>query len=118
MRKIYHLKTCDTNRRIIKELQIPDTFEFQEIKKNPITEAQLDEMKSLSGSYESLFSKRSRQYKALGLKDIQLKENDYKKYILEHYSFLKRPVLIVDDQIFIGNSKNTIEAAKSLIASL
>ena len=118
MRKIYHLKTCDTNRRIIKELEIPDTFEFQEIKTQPITASQLDEMKKLSGSYESLFSKRSRQFKALGLNEMNLTEDDYKKYILEHYSFLKRPVLIIDNDIFIGNSKATIAKAKSTIENL
>lgn len=118
MRKIYHLKTCDTNRRIIKELDIPSSFEFQEIKSTPITDEQLQEMQNLSGSYESLFSKRSRQFKTMGLDKINLTEDHYKKYILEHYSFLKRPVLIIDNEIFIGNSKSNIENAKSAIENL
>ena len=37
-------------------------------------------------------------------------ENDYRKLIQEEYTFLKRPVFIVDNQIFIGNSKKVIEA--------
>lgn len=118
MRKIYHLKTCDTNRRIIKLLQIPNNFTFQEIKSDAITEDQINEMKSLSGSYKSLFSKRSRQFKVLGLGEKALTEADFKKYILEHYSFLKRPVIIIDDQIFIGNSKSNIDAAKTSIDAL
>ncbi|HAT68946.1 MAG TPA: hypothetical protein DCS22_00475, partial [Flavobacteriaceae bacterium] len=46
------------------------------------------------------------------LKDEDLIEDDFRDLILEHYTFLKRPVIINNDQIFIGNSKKVIEAAK------
>ena len=69
-------------------------------------------MKALSGSYESLFSRRAMKYKALDLKNKDLAENDYRQYILDEYTFLSRPVIIVDNEIFIGNSKKVVEAAK------
>jgi arsenate reductase-like glutaredoxin family protein len=72
-------------------------------------------MRDLTDSYESLFSKRARLYKELDLKDKLLSEDEYKSYILEHYTFLKRPVIVFNNQIFIGNSKKTIEAAKLAI---
>lgn len=115
MKKIYHLSTCDTCKRIIKELDLPDSFTFQDIKTEEITEAQLDEMKQFSGSYESLFSKRARLYKERDLKNKDLKEEDFKNLILEHYTFLKRPVIIHEEQIFVGNSKKNIAAAKESI---
>ncbi len=115
MKKIYHLSTCDTCKRIIKELDLPDSFTFQDIKTEEITEAQLDEMKQFSGSYESLFSKRARLYKERDLKNKNLKEEDFKNLILEHYTFLKRPVIIHEEQIFVGNSKKNIAAAKESI---
>lgn len=115
MKKIYHLGTCSTCIRIIKDLNLPEDFELQDIKTEAITAQQLEAMKSLSGSYESLFSKRAMLYKQLGLKEKTLTESDYKSYILEHYTFLKRPVIIVNSQIFIGNAKATIEAAKKAI---
>ena len=98
--------------RILKELPISSEFELQDIKEQEITVNQLEEMKSLSGSYEALFSKRAKLYKEMGLKDMSLTEKDYKHYILEHYTFLKRPVIINDADIFIGNAKKTIENAK------
>ncbi|SFS78371.1 Arsenate reductase, glutaredoxin family [Zhouia amylolytica] len=110
MTKIYYLSTCDTCKRIIKELNLPEDTIMQDIKKEVITNEQVEEMKSLSGSYESLFSKRARLYKGRGLKDMELSEDDYKSLILEHYTFLKRPVIIVDKQIFVGNSKKVTEA--------
>ena len=115
MKKIYHLKSCSTCQRIIKELEIGDDFILQNIKEEAITPTQLEEMKSMSGSYESLFSRRAMKYKALGLKEMTLTEEDYKKYILQEYTFLKRPVIIVDDKIFVGNSKKIVAAAKEAI---
>jgi arsenate reductase len=99
----------------MKELDLSD-FELQNIKDDAITDAQLDNMKAMTGSYESLFSKRSQQYKALGLKDKILTESDYKKYILQHYSFLKRPVFIVENNIFVGNDKKVIEELRTFLA--
>lgn len=112
MKKIYYLSTCNTCTRIISELHLPEGFELQDIKTEPITKSQIEQMRELTDSYESLFSKRARLYKELGLKEKSLSEDDYKNYILEHYTFLKRPVIIVNDSIFIGNSKKTVEAAK------
>lgn len=101
--------------RIIDELQLPVDVQLQDIKTKPITVAQLEDMRALTDSYESLFSKRARLYKELGLRDKSLTENDYKSYILEHYTFLKRPVLIYNKTVFIGNSKKTVEAARNAI---
>lgn len=115
MKKLYHLSTCDTCKRIITELNLPSDVVLQDIKTEAITISQLEEMHTLSGSYESLFSKRARLYKEKDLKNANLSETDYKTYILEHYTFLKRPVLIYNDQIFIGNSKKTIALAKDYI---
>lgn len=96
-------------------LNLTSDFIRQDIKTEAITETQIEEMNSLSGNYEALFSKRARLYKELNLKEKSLTETDYKNYILEHYTFLKRPVIIYDNQIFIGNAKKAVEAAKSAL---
>lgn len=113
MKKVFYLKTCSTCIRILKELDLSSDFVLQDIKREEITVKQLEEMKNLVGSYEALFSKRSKLYKEMGLKNQNLTERDYKQYILEHYTFLSRPVIIIDDSIFIGNSKNTVESIKN-----
>ncbi|WP_369998707.1 arsenate reductase family protein [Winogradskyella sp.] len=115
MKKVYYLSTCNTCMRILNELTLPNDFKLQDIKTEPITAHQLEEMKNLSDSYESLFSKRARLYKELDLKNKTLSEEDYKNYILEYYTFLKRPVIIHNNQIFIGNSKKVVDAAKKAI---
>ena len=112
MKKVYFLQTCDTCRRILKEIDTTD-FEKQEIKKNPVLQNQLEEMYQLSKSYEALFNKRAKLYKSMDLKNQTLSETDYKQFLLDEYTFLKRPVFIIDDEIFIGNSKKVIEAVKN-----
>jgi len=101
----------------MKELGVDQTFDKQDIKTEKITPEQLEQMKELAGSYESLFSRVARKYKSLGLKEKALTEEDYKKYILEEYTFLKRPVFIIDNEIFIGNSKKNIQALLTKLES-
>ena len=113
--KIYYLASCDTCRKIIKSLPKNNTLVFHDIKQDPITVAELEEMHSLSGSYEALFSKKAQLYKSMDLKNKSLTEDDFKKYLLEHYTFLSRPVFIINDQIYIGNSQqNIIQVLKAL----
>ena len=116
MKKIYHLGTCTTCQAIIRETGIDQKgFDMQDIKTEKITPAQLDQMKSMAGSYEALFSRRAMKYKEWGLKDKALAEKDYRQYILDEYTFLKRPVVIIDKQIFIGSEKKNIAALKDAL---
>jgi arsenate reductase len=108
--KIYHLATCSTCQRILKEIPKLKRFELQDIKTQPITARQLDELKKMAGSYEALFSKIAMKYRSMGLNEMKLTEKDYRKYILQEYTFLKRPVVVVGDQLFIGNAPKTVKA--------
>ena len=108
MNKIYYLASCDTCRKIIKSLPKDHDLVFHDIKQNPITVEELEEMYRLSGSYEALFSKKAQLYKSMDLKNKSLTEEDFKKYILEHYTFLSRPVFIINDKIYIGNTQQNI----------
>ena len=115
MNKIYYLASCDTCRKIIKSLPQNHNLKFHDIKQDPITIEELEEMYQLSGSYEALFSKKAQLYKSMDLQHKSLTEDDFKKYILEHYTFLSRPVFVIDGKIFIGNSQqNMLQVMKAL----
>ena len=117
MKKIYYLSSCDTCKRILNELKPLDNVAIQDIKTDPISVEQLNEMRNLAGSYEALFSKRARLFSERKLKDQQLEEKDFEALLLEHYTFLKRPVILVNNQILIGNSKKVVASAKEIIHS-
>lgn len=111
MKKVYHLSSCNSCQRIMKEVGVKD-FEQQDIKTEAITPDQLDEMVKLTDSYEALFSRRARKYREMGLKEKNLTEDDYRELILEHYTFLKRPVFLAEGKIYVGNSKKVVAQLK------
>ncbi|CAM3469519.1 putative arsenate reductase (Glutaredoxin) [Flavobacterium longum] len=114
MDTVYYLSTCDTCRKILASLP-KNNLALHDIKANPLTEKEVDALAKLAGSYEALFSRRAERYKAYGLKDQKLTEADYKKYLLDHYTFLSRPVFVIGGKIFVGNSKSNVE---NVIAAL
>ena len=112
--ELYYLATCSTCARIMKELKVNKyPFRLQDIKTEPITPAQIDAMHKLAGSYEALFSRVALKYKTLDPKPSA--EKEYRKLILEEYTFLKRPVAIIGDRIFVGNSKKNVEELKKAV---
>ena len=108
MKKVYYLKTCGTCTKILKMFDLSD-WELREIKSAPISKEDLAQMYEQTNSYEALFSRQSTQIKARNIDLKTLEENDFKNLILDHYSFLKRPVFLTDEEIFIGNDKKNIE---------
>ena len=116
MKKIYTIGHCTTSLDLFEQTGldklIGKKFTLQNIKFEKITPAQLDEMKKMVGTYEALFSRRAIKYKEWKLKDKKLTEEEYRQYILDEYTFLKRPVIIMDDKIFVGSEKKTVAALK------
>ncbi len=117
MKKLYYLSSCSTCKKILNQWNLPRDFKMQDVKRNPLTLEDLDLMHQRSGSFEALFSRRAKLFheRQLGAEDLD--EGRYKSLLLEHYTFLKRPVLIWDDHIFIGSAKATIEEAFKAIHS-
>lgn len=111
---IFHLPSCSTCQRLLKEWNT-EGAELRDIRNEPITEEEIDEMASLAGSYEALFSRRAMKYRSMGLNEMELTERDYKKYILQEDTFLKRPVVLVGNQIFIGSAKKDVAAASEAL---
>lgn len=115
MKKIYHLSNCNTCQRIIQEVGDTSDFELINIKESNISETDLDFIAEQLGGYEAVFSKRAMKYRSMGLNEMSLTEADYKTYILSEYTFLKRPVFIIGQQAFAGNSKKVVAAIKEAI---
>ena len=112
MNKLYYLSSCSTCKRIIKQWSLIKTIDLIDIKITPLNEKDLKELYKITYSYESLFNKRAQMLKKLNIRINLLDENDFKKLLLTHYSFLKRPVLLFNCKIFIGNSKKNVDDAE------
>lgn len=115
MNTVYYLSSCDTCRKILAALPANDLV-LHDIKQQPLTADVLEKLRDLAGSYEALFSRKAQLYKARGLKDKKLTEQDYRDLILEHYTFLSRPVFVIDRKIYVGNSANNVENVKAALS--
>ena len=116
MKQIYHLATCQTCKKALEFLNPGPEVEIIEIKSQGIAANVLDKMAKFSGSYEALFNRRAQLYKKRGLAEKSLSEQDYRSLILEHYTFLKRPVILTETNVFAGHAKATLEAAKAALS--
>lgn len=114
--KVWYLKTCSTCQRILKELGLnEDNAELINIKETALTEDEIDLFYSFTGSYKALINGRSMQFRQRGIKSSDIDEDKARELLLDHYAFLKRPVIQVDDQLFVGNSKNVVNQLKEVL---
>jgi arsenate reductase len=111
MKKIYLLNSCSTCQRILSQIGTVEGLELQNIKEENIDEKMLDWLKDKVGSYEALFSKKAMKYRAMGLHEQTLSEADYRRLMLEEYTFLKRPFMINGEEVFIGNTSKVVDEA-------
>ena len=102
----------------MKSLNLPADVELIDIKQTNIDAETLDWLKEKVGSYEGLFSKRAMKFRSMGLHERSLSETDYKTYLLQEYTFLKRPFIIYDEHVWIGNAKKEVESARAFFEKL
>lgn len=87
-------------------------LELQDLKKENIKESELEFLRARVNNYEDLLNKRARLLKEHDLTDGPQREEKIRQLILFHYSFLKRPILVLKNEIFVGNSAKITKAAK------
>ncbi len=109
MKKIYTLLSCDSCVKMLKEAKPTKDVEIVNIKSDGIAKEDLDFAANQLGSYQALFSKKAVKYRALGLHEKVLSEKQMRKLILDEYTFLLRPLTIIDGKVTIGKTKAALE---------
>ncbi len=110
-----YLSTCSTCVRIIKSLGIEDAPFLQNVKEAMVTPEQLQFLYNHTNNYEQLINKRGRVYAQLKREGTVFSEVVYKALLEKEYSCLKRPILIWNNNVFLGNSKATVAAMKTAL---
>ena len=106
MNKLYYLSTCSTCKKIIKRWSLNNSIKLIDVKTNPISKSDLMELYDISNSFESLFNKRAQLLRIRKIECNELNKEDFFNLILEHYSFLKRPILLYNNKVFIVSESN------------
>lgn len=96
MKKVLYLSTCNTCKRILLGVNT-DGFELQDTKRQPASKDDVEYLRKHVNSYEDLINRRAQLWQKRGLKNQKLSEEDFKNLLLEHYSFIKRPIFIDGD---------------------
>lgn len=117
--RIWVLGTCNTCTRVVSSLP-EGRLEVVDFRKQPVDGETLDQWIELAGSVDKLFSKRARKYRELGLHENQPSEEQMRALILEHDTFIKRPVAVLNGsdgaKIFIGSAKGNVAALQEALS--
>ena len=117
--RIWVLGTCNTCTRVVASLP-EGSVEVVDFRKSPVDAQTLDQWIDLAGSPEALFSKRARKYRELGLHEREVSGEEMRALILEHDTFIKRPVAVLPGpdgaRIFIGSAKGTVAALQEALS--
>jgi arsenate reductase (glutaredoxin) len=114
MKRIYHLSTCDTCRKILSQINT-EGVELINLREQNVSKEDLGLMKKFTRSYEALFNKRAQKLKEMPDDKKPVKETDFKNLILKEYTFLKRPAAIIDGKVIAGNDKTSVDALIALL---
>lgn len=100
----YWLPNCTTCQKAKRRLDYHrlSITKLRDLREEPLS---LEEVKNLAeklGGVENLFSRRSVRFRELGLRDKELSENDMLDLMTTEYTFLKRPILVMNNKAIAG----------------
>lgn len=118
IKKVYFLSTCDTCKKIMKQVGVTSDFEMVDLKSHSFSSTELDLFLSVLPNPYDLINKRSILYRELNLKGKELSRNEVVSLIKQHYTLIKRPIFVLDNEVFIGNSSSVVTHVKDKIGAV
>jgi arsenate reductase (glutaredoxin) len=103
-----HCTTCQKAVAFLEERGVP-IRSFRDLKAQPLSRAEVEELARKVGGAEALFSKRAMKYRKLGLHEEELSEDDLLRLMAEEYTFVTRPVIVRGDRATAGFSAKRID---------
>ena len=98
--KLYGIKTCDTCRKALKALSAKGDVEFIDVRMSPLTEAEITSFFELFG--DALLNTRSTTWRGLSAQD---REVPAVELLMQHPTLMKRPLIEMNGQYYLGWSK-------------
>jgi arsenate reductase (glutaredoxin) len=75
---------------------------YRNLKEEPLSQAEVRALAAKVGSPDALFSRRALKYRAMGLHERELSEDDLVRLMAEEYTFVTRPVIVRGDRATAG----------------
>ena len=93
--------TCQKARRYIERHGIKN-FELRDIKENPLTSAEVENLAKMLGGADELFSRRAVKYREMKLGEREVSKTEMLDLMADEYTFLKRPILVMKGKAIAG----------------
>jgi len=102
--EFYGLPNCTTCQKALRRLDYHRVSDIKKrnIKEEPLAREEVERLAKLLGGAANLFSRRSNKFRELGLKDKTLSAGEMLDLMCGEYTFLKRPILVIDNKAVAG----------------
>ena len=105
-----HCSTCQKAEAFLKAAGIP-IRQYHDVKTQQVDRETLTHLSEALGGVENLFSKRALKYRAMGLHERTLSDEEMLDLMHEEYTFIKRPVVVTSaGKVLAGFSKKQYDA--------
>ena len=100
----YWLSNCSTCQKAknFLERHSLEFSEIRDIKENPLSLMEVENLAKMLGGANELFSRRAVRYRELKLSERELSDAEMLDLMTQEYTFLKRPILTIDNQAIAG----------------
>ncbi|HZS45890.1 MAG TPA: arsenate reductase family protein [Blastocatellia bacterium] len=107
----YWLPNCTTCQKAKSYLDGKGTKvgRIRDIKSDPLSRAEVEDLAGLVGGPENLFSRRAIKYRELGLANQNLSNQDLLRLMSEEYTFIKRPVIVRGNKAVAGFNAKQVD---------
>ncbi len=109
MIKVYGIKNCDSVKKALKFFNIHNiSYTLIDFKEMPVTCDKIDTWLS-QAEIKILFNARSTTYRTLGLKALNLTDEEKKKWLCKENILIKRPVIEYNNSLIVGFNSTQYE---------
>ncbi len=101
--------TCQKAKRFLERHGVSFT-RIRDIKDEPLSREEIEKLAKMLGGAENLFSRRAVKYREMKLNERELSAVEMLDLMASEYTFLKRPILVIDDRAIAGFFEKTFES--------
>jgi len=108
---VYWLPYCTTCQKAVAHLEAKGVSirSYRNLKEQPLSEDEVRALATKVGGVEKLFSKRAMKYRAMGLHERDVSEDEMVRLMAEEYTFVTRPVIVRGDRATAGFSAKRVD---------
>lgn len=108
----YWLPECSTCRKAKRFLERHGAVltDLRDIKDEPLSRTEVEEISKMLGGAENLFSRRAVKYREMKLAERDLSSAEMLDLMANEYTFLKRPIAVKDGRAVAGFFEKTFES--------